>query len=167
MQMSRIPVLGICSLQSANVIHCSHTPQSTFTHERLLRFYLCNVNVTWRPSYTCQRNCSLCDCLLTTNNYRDVIWTSIDLCHSNSDASLEGSSGRIQEQHILHSGYQIWNYNKVEPLGCSPVACLLSSWPSSSSKALSKLISCRVMSLPSSSLSALDNKKRYNEEHQL
>ena len=45
---------------------------------------------------------------------------------------------------------------KFLPFCRSPAACLFSSWPESSSKALSKLISCRVTSLSSSSLSVTE-----------
>ena len=48
---------------------------------------------------------------------------------------------------------------KFLPFCRSPAACLFSSWPESSSKALSKLISCRVTSLSSSSLSVTEYKR--------
>lgn len=54
-----------------------HTPQSSLTqsHERHPRFYPCNVTVTCKrmKSYTCQRNCCLCDWLLPTTNHRLVV----------------------------------------------------------------------------------------------
>lgn len=77
------------------------------------------------------------------------------LINSGIRLQYENDKPNIWLQSPVNSGANL----KFLPFCRSPVACLFSSWPESSSKALSKLISCRVTSLSSSSLSVTEYKR--------